>query len=392
MLVYTISSLSDKELTLFNTDGSDTTKYFLVNKNLKHNMNSELAKWGNKVIKDCTPILQKYKIDFYPFQAKFNEISNTLIIGLNPASNGYDGTIETYNEPNEFQLSIEKIFDGNLEYVKNKESWKIYQNLMKIDFFKNLSTDFNYMNYVYFPTPKFYDIKKIKDFDVIKICKSLTLDLIKIINPKIIIVLGTGSGIDVIAKNTQTILTGYRKRLLVQGEIEGITAFGIPHPSYNNFQAENEEISEVLQTLINGKKVMPYNLSKPENLEKKIIKKETFEIQRLNDNLNQFNDFLFQEFNNKKHLFNASIKGENDTLDFRIDIRDGYFAFRSLDKVNNSFFELKGKENYRKLFSENAELEKKSWLVYKTFQNYNANESIEDQISNDLKKIILNIE
>lgn len=181
VLVYTISSLSDKELTLFNTDGSDTTKYFLVNKNLKHNMNSELAKWGNKVIKDCTPILQKYKIDFYPFQAKFNEISNTLIIGLNPASNGYDGTIETYNEPNEFQLSIEKIFDGNLEYVKNKESWKIYQNLMKIDFFKNLSTDFNYMNYVYFPTPKFYDIKKIKDFDVIKICKSLTLDLIKII-------------------------------------------------------------------------------------------------------------------------------------------------------------------------------------------------------------------
>ena len=27
VLVYTISSLSDKELTLFNTDGSDSTKY-----------------------------------------------------------------------------------------------------------------------------------------------------------------------------------------------------------------------------------------------------------------------------------------------------------------------------------------------------------------------------
>lgn len=355
-------------------------------------MNSELAKWGNKVIKDCIPILQKYKLDFYPFQAQFNEKYNTLIIGLNPASNGYDGTTEIYNKPNEPMLSIEKIFDGNLEYVKDKESWKIYQNLMKIDFFKNLSAGFNYMNYVYFPTPKFYDIKKIKDFDVIKICKSLTLDLIKIINPRIIIVLGTGSGIDVIAKNTQTILTGYRKRLLVQGEIEGITAYGIPHPSYNNFQTENEEISKVLQTLINGKKVTPYKLSKPENVGKKIIKKRTFEVQRLNNNFNEFNDFIFQEFNNKNHLFNAFFKGKNDIIDFRIDLKDGYFAFRSLEKVNNSFFELKGKENYKKLFSENAEMEKNSWLVYKTFQNYNINESIEDQISNDLKKIISNIE
>lgn len=354
-------------------------------------MNSELAKWGNKVIKDCSPILQKYKLDFYPFQAQLDEKSDTLIIGLNPASNGYDGTAETYNEPHQLQLSIQKIFDGNSEYIREKENWKIYQNLMKIKFFKNLSFDFNYMNYVYFPTPKFYDVKKIKDFDVIQICKSLTLDLIKIINPKIIIVLGTGSGIDAIAKNTKTILNGYRKRLLVQGEIEGITAYGIPHPSYNNFQEENEEISKVLQALIDGQKVTSYSLSKPENIVKTKIKKINFDIQKLNYSINEFRNFKFQEFNKKNHLFSALFKGENDIIDFRIDIKDGYFAFRSLNKINNSFFELAGKEIYKDLFSENAEIEKQSWLVYKSFQNYNTSQSMEEQISNDLKKLLLNI-
>lgn len=354
-------------------------------------MNKELQQWAEIVINDCTPILQKYKLDFYPFQSQLIEKSETLIIGLNPGSYGYDGTKEIQSESYKFTLSIEKIFDGNSEYIKQKDNWKIYQNLMKIPFFKNLPADFNYMNYVYFPTPKFDDIKNIMDFDVINICKSLTIDLIKIINPKIIIILGTSSGIDIIAKNTETILTGYRKRLVVQGEIEGISTYGIPHPSYNNFQEENEEISKVLQGLINGEKVVPYSLFKIENIEMKNVKKRDFDIEKINESVKEFN-FQFQKLNNKHHLFDAVFKGENDTLDFRIDIKDGYFAFRSLEKVNNNYFELKGKENYKKLFSENAEMEKNSWLVYKTFQNYNTNESIEDQISNDLKKIILNIE
>lgn len=56
-------------------------------------MNTELNVWADKVKNSAKPILEKYKLDFYPFQAKLNLKSNVLIIGLNPASqDGYDGT------------------------------------------------------------------------------------------------------------------------------------------------------------------------------------------------------------------------------------------------------------------------------------------------------------
>lgn len=385
MLVYVFASLSGKELFLINNEVLIIQNIHLINKM----MNKELNNWAEKVIADCTPILEKYKLGFYPFQAKFNKKLDILIIGLNPGSNRYDGTKEIYNEPKEVNLSIEEIFSGNSVYNEDKGNWKIYQNLMKIDFIKNLSGEFNYMNYLYFPTTKFNDIKNIKDFDVINICKTLTLDLIKIINPKIIIVLGTSLGIDTIARNTKTILNGYRKRLVVQGEIEGIKAYGIPHPSYNNFQKENEEISKVLQTLISGKDVIPYSLSRTDDVGEKVVKKKDFDIQKINEIFKKLK-FQFEKFNNKDHLFKAVFKCKNnDILDFRIDIKNEYFAFRSLDKTKDAFFGLRGKENYKNLFFENAEIEKNSWLVYKTFQNYNPSQTVENQIVGDLNKLVL---
>ncbi|MDM1551632.1 hypothetical protein [Empedobacter falsenii] len=353
-------------------------------------MNSELTKWGNRVIKDSTPILQKYKLDFYPFQAQFKIKSEILIVGLNPASDGYDGTKELHKENYKVELSIDKIFEGNKAYNDNHNEWRIFQNLKKIDFFKNHGDDFNYMNYVFFPTPRFNDIKNIKDFDIINICKSLTLDLIKIVKPKIIIVLGTSTGIDIIAKNTKTILNGYKKRLIVQGEIEGIKAYGIPHPSYNNFQEENDEISKVLYDLNAGNQITSYNLIKPtkENKTSSISKNKIFNILELNKNFQEYN-FLFDEFQNKKHLFKSVIKdNNNDEIDFRIDTKKGYFAFRSKNKINNSFYELKSKEKYKSLFFENADIEKDNWLVYKMFNKYNNIQSIEKQISNDVIKIL----
>ena len=73
---------------------------------------------------------------------------------------------------------------------------------------------------------------------------------------------GTSSGIDIIAKNTKTILNGFKKRLVVQGDIEGIKAFGIPHPSYDNSQIENEEISKVLKLSVSGKEIKPFGLKR----------------------------------------------------------------------------------------------------------------------------------
>lgn len=347
-------------------------------------MNTELKNWAEKVIEDVTPILEKYKIDFYPFQDTYKADSEILVIGLNPASDGYDGTKEVYENRNKIDLSIEQIFNGNSAFTKNKNEWKIYKNLMKISFFNDLSENFNYMNYVYFPTPKFNDIKNIKDFDVIRICKSLTLDFIKIIRPKVIIVLGTNSGIDKMAKNTKTILYGKRKRLLVEGEIEGIKAYGIPHPSYNNHKEEDAEISKVLELLIKGQNIEPYRLYFPKTLNKK-ISKINFNINKINENLKEF-DFSFKEFNGKKGLYQAVVKGlNNDILDFRLDVAKSYLSFRSNEKVNNSFYELEGKDMYVNFFNEIAEIDKHNWLVYKNLRNYKSDQSIEEQIVNDLK-------
>jgi len=99
-------------------------------------INRELLKWSEDVIKDVTPILKKYKLDFYPFQSKLNIKSNILIIGLNPASNGYDGTQELHEVEPQLNISSTKIFEGNKEYENDKYNWRIYQNLMKISFFK----------------------------------------------------------------------------------------------------------------------------------------------------------------------------------------------------------------------------------------------------------------
>ena len=347
-------------------------------------MNQEIQNWSKKVIEKVTPILEKYDLDFYPFQAPLNIDSKILILGLNPA--GYFNKNIRHTSFNNFLTSAD-IFSGNSEY-KNRKKWKIYNNLMKLNYINELNDNFNYMNYVYFPTPKFHDIKEIKDFDIIDICKNLTLELISILNPEVVIVLGTATGIDIISKNTKTILNGYKKRLLVQGEIGNIKAFGIPHPSYNNYKEEYEEINKVLELLLNEKSVIPYSLSSLAKTKAKTIKRRDFDIKKINANLKEFG-FSFSEFKNKKNIFQAVYKGiNNDILDFRLDTSKKYFSFRSNDKINNSLFELQGKEIYRNLFEENAELEKDSWLVYKSFKNYNSEKSIEEQISNDLKILL----
>ena len=350
-----------------------------------NNLNQKLENWTKNVMVSVAPILEKYDWDFYPFQAPVNFESKTLIIGLNPA--GYfdkDYRKKTFVN----SLSHEYIISGNKEY-KNRDSWKIYKNMMKIDFIKKLDNNFNYMNFVYFPTPKFNDIKQIKDLNVIEICRNLTIEFIKILNPELIIVLGTSSGIDIIAKNTKTILNGFKKRLVVQGDIEGIKAFGIPHPSYDNSQIENEEISKVLKLSVSGKEIKPFGLKRLEN-HKKNISNSNIDIVKINDRLKEFG-FVFHEFNNKSKIFKATCNGfKNDVLDFRLDISKKYLGIRSEKKIGSSYFKLEGRDFYKKIFSTKAEFEKEGWLIYKKFKNDLGN-SFEEKISDDIRYLIESI-
>lgn len=282
-------------------------------------------------------------------------------------------------EPQEIELTNEKIFQGNPEYNNNKNTWRIYQNLMKIDFFKSISDDFNFMNYVYFPTPKFYDIKNIKDFDIINICKSLTLDFIKIINPQIIIVLGTSTGIDPIAKNTKTILQGYKKRLIVKGEIDGTTAYGIPHPSYNNFHEENQAISNMLKKIFSDEDIEPYSLSKNSEVKNRnISNRSKFDIEKFK---RKFGNLRINE--TKKWLDIIYDGINNDEILIRVNPHNGEFGVRK--NGNSNFKDLKEAHFYNQIFDETYDRSHSSWFIRKEFKNYT---DINSELLNDLENFI----
>ncbi|MBS1572011.1 MAG: hypothetical protein JST62_06430, partial [Bacteroidetes bacterium] len=166
---------------------------------------------------------------------------------------------------------------------------------------------------------------------------------------------------------------------------------GFYHPRYINYSFKNNsnvrEFVKSFYELIIGEKV---NVNIENDFE--AFQKKNIDISIVNKNLLAFN-FRFEELQNKSHLFKAVFKANNnDILDFRIDVSKGYFAFRSLEKINNSFYELNGKEIYKNLFSKNSEIEAFSWLVYKSFQKYDSHQSIENQIANNLKKLLSNIQ
>lgn len=352
-------------------------------------MYEKINNWASEIIEYCNPIAKEENLEYYSLQSPINLLSSDiLIIGVNPRSSGNHFS-QSENKKWEFQngrMTKERLLAGN-PYFLNDKTWRFFNNLKQIDFLKSIieKGNYTYMNYFYFSTKNAGEMKKIKNFEeIVEFCVRKLKELIEILKPKVVIVLGVKDGLDIIIKNSsQTLISKSNKRILTTGLLDGKKIYAIPHSSRNFSFDTRDVISENLSEIYNNKDIVPIKIM---GMTSKKITKNCLNIKLINEKLKEF-DFNFVEYNGKKDMFKAVYnKGiNNDVLEFRIDSNKNYFSFRSIEKINNSFFELKGKEIYKKLFAVNAELEKGSWLVHKSFKNYNSEKSIEEQISNDLE-------
>ncbi|WP_144282108.1 hypothetical protein [Chryseobacterium echinoideorum] len=358
---------------------------------MKEKYPKKLIDWAEKVINLCTPIAQKFNLEYYPLQSKAKLNPDILFIGLNPGG-GYGYECQINNPDWEFdkinsRLTADRILNGNpsfdREFLAGK--WKYGNGLRKIDFFKNSidKYDFVFTNYVFYSSRRFSEINKNEFKEAIQENIKLTLELIDIINPKNIIILGTGSGIDQISKKNKLILQGFRKRLLVQGEINGKIVYGIPHPSYNNFSEEDEAISDTLEKLLNGEPIEPFSLSTM-HPQKNIIhsKKSNFDT----------DEFLkhFAKYNPKKHKkwIDINVDGiGNDEILIRINPNYKEFGVRNMQKDKFKTFE--NEMVYDQFFDNSFDRTNNSWFIRKEFKYFT---NLNTEIIEAVEGFLLHIE
>ena len=343
----------------------------------------ELQQWAAEVIEKITPIAEEINLAYYPLQSEAKMNPELLIIGLNPgAENEETARLDSQrNNPIwEFEngkMTVERLLKGNPCY-SGKEDWNIVRGLKRIDFIKQSidREDYCYMNYVYFSTVNFKEIKKHPK--AVEICTALTKKFIEIIKPKHIIVLGL-EGIESISKIEKTLLKGKSKRLLVQGgDLFGKQILGISHPSYAVSATEYEAIDTNIKEFYEGKPLKPFTF-KPN------VKASDVNIEEINKILAGKLEFTL--WKNKENIYAAQCKGVgNDVLDFRIDLNQNekYLSFRSLEHPKK----LENTEVYKNTFKEPFSLEVNAWFVEKFLNNYPQEKEIEQEITDDLLSLL----
>ncbi|TDS13899.1 uracil-DNA glycosylase family protein [Sphingobacterium paludis] len=197
----------------------------------------QLKNWADKVIDTITPFAEKLNRDFYPLQSPIKKDVDILFIGLNPGG-GYTYSCQKDNPSWEFRngrMTVERLLKGNPTFSKGLESWPLFRGLKQIPYINDIlqKDNYAYTNYYYISTKSFNEaLSDPNQTQAIQQCKELTLELIRLVQPKTILVLGTSNGIDKLPfSNKKAVLHGVKKRLLMSAEFEGIQVFAIPHPS-----------------------------------------------------------------------------------------------------------------------------------------------------------------
>lgn len=314
---------------------------------------SELVSWAENVIQACKPISEDYHLDYYAFQKPCNLHHKDLILALNPYSKDFQS--QKKEDKILSTLTSEQLLNGNLAWDKNSSSWKIIRQLSKMKIIHDMQYKFNYMNYVYFPSKTFNDIKKIKEVDILEICKNLTLEFIDILKPERIILLGTSSGIDQFDGSGEVLLCGNNnKRLIVKSHIGNYDVFAIPHPSW----LTDEELYSIdvnLKEIITAQKQSGF-ISDPK-----------FSYVLRNDLDNSLQTLNLNS--NNKNYSDIVIGGiEDDELLIRINYREKKLGVRNNKSKN--FYELKGLNLYKSFFSNIVKENEDSWAFQKNFPNH----------------------
>ncbi|MEA5401437.1 uracil-DNA glycosylase family protein [Arcicella sp. DC2W] len=180
------------------------------------------------------PENKELDLSFYAFQTAPKYKPNVIFLGINPGGKAYPYE-SLYKNPiwnliEHNRMTPERFIQANPD-IEKLETWKVWIKLKRFFEKYEFFNDYMLMNLIYFNTPNIHDLLRRKNGSAIfKKNVELTKDLlINVIQPKIIICLGT-SCFDRLNIKSQVILKG-KKRLVVKGELNGIKVFGIPHPS-----------------------------------------------------------------------------------------------------------------------------------------------------------------
>ena len=342
-------------------------------------MNEKLTIWANKVIDIITPYAENIDRDFYPLQSPIKTHIDVLFIGLNPGG-GATYSSQKNNSSWKFEngrMTANKLLQGNPQFKDALNEWSLLKGLKQIDYFNQILHADNYLltNYYYISTSDFDVVKKDPaQKDALIKCKELTLELINLIKPKTIIVLGTSNGIDKLPfTNKKTILNGSYKRLLVSAEFEGIRVFAIPHPS--TLAISQEEVSALntnLIELIKGK--VPSNF----HFEKTLM--EPFVLGEFNNEISRRNSNISFVPNNKNNEFQTVLRIGNDKLLMKIVIKpkEKYLGIRDANAGNigssDRFYNnLENSELYCSRINNYTSKKKNGWLIKKDFKQYEVN-------------------
>ncbi|MGC4128099.1 MAG: hypothetical protein QM564_00770 [Bergeyella sp.] len=333
---------------------TDKQCIFVENKNMaEYNYSSELQDWADKTVKKCKPIAENYYLDYYAFQKPCNLKFKTLILALNPYSNCPFPT-KKIDEIKESTLTSEKLLLGNSSWNGYKTNWKVYKQLMKMKMIYEMNNEFNFMNYVYFPSKKFTDIQKNKEVDILYICKNLTLEFLHLLNPKNIILLGTSSGLDQFDNNGEVLLEQNSKRLIIKGKIDQYNVFAIPHPSWLN-DDELLAIDINLREILQGKTQSKFDFKKPANLLSKNEVEQKLKELNPNTSSGKFTDI--------------TLKGlGNDEIFIRINYKDKVVGLRNTNK--NNFYILEHSDYYKSFFKSITNENSNSWILEKKFPTH----------------------
>ena len=366
-------------------------------------MNPDLKKWAEKVINEISPIARKLNKDFYPFQSAVKNNPEILFLGLNPGGGStYESQskkdewefINSYDEENQpiKMMKPERLLNGNPFFDKNSEDWKYIKGLRRILLFNEALNSDNYVlgNYYYLSTADFKEAEKVEHKEVIEKCKGLTYEMINLIRPKLIVILGTSKGIDQLKefKNQKLVLSGHHQRLLITATYGETKAIAILHPSTMAItHHETDAINTNINEFISGKEYTEFEFKKIDWLKFCIN-----EVAKTLETKNIKTDFKSKD--KSVEIFDWVIGNEEDQLLIRFDIKNKYFGIRDFKAkttgTSDRFYSyLQNSQKYIESIADPKLEKSNSWLVQKFFEGYEFEDlqSLYNHIANDLSQL-----
>jgi hypothetical protein len=352
----------------------------------------KVQQWAADVIKTFTPLAEEVDLSFYPLQSEVKMSPKILFLGLNPAG-GHSYKSQKENLDWEFDskgvMTTERLLKGNPSFHVNGQTWPLIRGLRSIPYFREVldEGDFSMMNYYYLASSSFNDVlADDRQKKMLELSKSYTYKFIHLVQPKMIIILGTANGIDKLDfKGKQLILDGISQRLLVKSNYQDIPVLAIPHPSMMMLLAKEIEALDLnIREIINGNEPTSFTLrtGRVFNNPNTIDLIEALKILGLNFH-------LFSE-----GIYDCIIPGVGvDKLMLRVVVHKNnrYWGLRPAHKLIGDWYGgLDHLEIYRDAIRDEKDYLKHSWVVRKELKNYGAKSQNEllALISEDFRRLI----